>query len=174
MVLKKTIFANTSTSYSQFLSSNYQTRCLKKYSDSFVNIEFFKRSIASHYRRAYRSQKEKNLFYRLIFFGFSILFLIFSIFIYFKTPNFAYGLYFGHGELVKDFIEGCCLFIAGLAFTIGYKIQSQNKVTLLVDQKIFKDFSPPKNSLSIRFNMFFKNFLNEWLSGNPTYWINKN
>lgn len=116
-----------STSYSQFLQAKHSVQVLNDHIKSAVDIEFFKNSISLHYQHLYRSAKTKNTFYRMIFFGFSLLFVVLGLMMFFKTTNPICSIYLGNCSVIKNEVNFLCgLFSVG-AFTLGMVIHPEKE-----------------------------------------------
>lgn len=81
---------------------------------------------ASHYH-TYLSKKQRAIFYRIIFFGFSLLFGVLGAIIYFKTMNGISQLYFPNSELIKTLIMSLCGFLSLGAFAIACSINPKRE-----------------------------------------------
>ena len=171
---EKVMFKASSTSYSQFLESKEQhMRHLNQSHSVSVDIEFFRRSISLHYQHLYATKKLQNMFYRSLFFGFGLLFLALGTIIFFKTTNYACGLYFANCGMIKNCINFCCLMLAAGAFAFGYKIHPEKEAIRFLVSKVEKEFNSPAKHLQIEFNAIFANLSNEWIAPQQTLWIKK-
>src|ERR1700692_2109671 len=102
----KRLLNNSSTSYSQFLKSkDHHVHYLNEQTMDSVDFDFFRRSVSLHYQHAYAENKWKNIFYRSIFFGFSFLFFILGIIIFFKTTNPICSIYLGNCSIIKNWVN---------------------------------------------------------------------
>ncbi len=174
MDLGKSMFVNTpSTSYSQFLYSNKHTHFLTEPPETFLNIELFRRSVFLHYQNVYTKIRWQNWLYRIIFFSLSLIFLICSLVIYFKTANFLCNFYFKHADMVKNAIDCGCLFMAGSSFAIGYMIHPEKEAMHYLAGKVGKEFNHSAKQLQNELNAFFRNLSQEWVLPDQFFWINK-
>lgn len=160
----KTLFKFSPISYSQFLRSEkkehsflHHFRYLAESRDSSIDMEFFKRSISLHYQHVYAAKKWQNWCYRCIFFIFGLLFLVLAGIIFFKTTNFACGLYFKNCFLLKNCINIFCLFLAGGAFAIGYQIHPEKEAMQYLVGKVERELNSPAKHLQIEFNAIIAN-----------------
>jgi hypothetical protein len=175
MMFDKKLFKNSSFSYSQFLQSkNPHVHYLSEATDSSVDIEFFKRSLTLHYQYIYVTEKRHNWIYRSIFFGFSLLFFVLAILIFFKTVNFACGVYFKDSLLVKNCINSLCFALAGGSFFIGYKIHPEKDAMQYLMGKVQRDWNDPAKHLHIEFNTLMANLSHERMAPHETLWIKNN
>lgn len=146
--LQNQFMTENKVSYSQFLQKHQITQ-LPYQKDSLRDVDFFKRSISGHYQHVYANQKWRNWLYRVVFFGFSLLFLIFGVLIYFKTANFTCGFYLNQCSSIKDYLNIGCLLLATGSFGISYMIQPENDAFHYVVNKIEKDMPYPVKELEI-------------------------
>ncbi|MDP1814657.1 MAG: hypothetical protein Q8K92_09445 [Leadbetterella sp.] len=111
------------TSYSQFLKQNASLKDklaeVKVLNESLLEIDTFQRFARVDSTHLESKIKLKSISYRNIFFGISIFYFILSVIIYLKTTNFACGWYFGDCSMIKEYINGVCLFLAISAYSIG-------------------------------------------------------
>jgi hypothetical protein len=156
----KMLFNSCPVSYSQFLqpeNKEHYVQVLTGATNAALDSDFFKRSIAMHYQHFYVTKKRQNWIYRLLFFGFALLFLILAMMIFFKTVNFACSLYFKNGVMVKNLVDLVCLLFAGSAFTIGYKIHPERDAMRDLVGKVEREMSHPAKHLQIEFNAIIAN-----------------
>lgn len=173
--MEKPLFINNipSNSYSQFLQTNTQLHQFTETSDSFVDIEFFRRSISIHYQNLYATKKRQNILYRFLFFGFGILFLILGILIFFKTTNAACGLFFGNCSVIKNCVDGVCLLFSSVAFTVGYIIHPEKDAIHHLVSRVERELKNPVKQLQVEFNAIFKHFSQEWAPAQQPMYIKK-
>jgi hypothetical protein len=171
---EKSLFKASSTSYSQFLSSN--EKHVQHFRDSHsisLESEFFRRSITLHYQHVYEAKKCQNVFYRLIFFSFGLFFLALATLIFFKTTNYMYGLYFADSGMIKNGINLCCILFAAGAFGLGYKIHPEREAIRFLANKVEKELNCPDKRMQIEFNAIFANLSHDWTAPHQTLWVNK-
>lgn len=172
-MLRKKIFKDAPVSYSHFLQSKEpHIHCLIEARES-VDIEFFRRSISSHYQHVYAKKKWQNWAYRFIFFTLGLIFLTLGFIIFFKTTNFACGFYVKNCALVKNGVDCLCLLLAGGAFAIGYKIHPEKDAIQYLIGKVEKELTHPAKNLQIEFNAIMSNLSHESFSPHQTIWIKK-
>jgi hypothetical protein len=147
----------TSTSYSQFLQPKNRQMHYITEPDLVVDINFFKKSISSHYQHLYKAKKWQNMLYRFAFFAFGLLFFVLGVLIFFKTTNYLFGFYFSNAALVKSSINLSCLLLAGSSFTTGYFIHPENEAILYLARKVEKELSTPIRQLHLELNEIFTN-----------------
>lgn len=173
MKIIKKMFNNNSVSYSQFLH-HPRVHSLTESPEGVVDSEFFKRSVSLHYQHAYAAKKWQNWVYRLLFFGFSLLFVMLGALIYSKTTNFTCGFYVSNCGMIKNFVNMSCFFLAAGALTIGYKIHPEKDAIRYLVGKVEKELNHPTKQLQIEFSAIFRNFSDEWnLSQHGCLWIRK-
>ena len=172
-MLDKTLFKASSISYSHFLQSKESHKHYVTETKESVDIDFFRRSISLHYQHAYATQKWQNWIYRLIFFAFGLLFLILGAIIFFKTANFACGIYFKNCTLVKNSVNTLCLFLSLGAFAIGYHIHPKKEAIQYLIGKVERELNYPAKHLQIEFNAIISNLAHEWVAPHQTAWIKK-
>ncbi len=119
------------SNYNQFLPVAYPTEI--QYKDPLAS-ECGKNFFFSQYQHIYFVRKKTNTVYKIVFFVLSLIFMLLSFAIYFKTANYTCGLFFGDCTLFKQAIEGSCFLLSFLTFGIGYfskpEIQlSRHKIT---------------------------------------------
>lgn len=150
-IIQNQFITRNKVSYSQFLQKHQITTLSYQNpnENNLVDIDFFRRSISVHYQHIYADQKRHNWLYRSIFWGFSLLFLIFGIFIYFKTVNFNCGFYLTQCSSIKSYLNMGCLLLAGGSLGIGYMIQPEKDAFHYVVSKIEKDMRHPVKELEI-------------------------
>lgn len=148
ILTQKNFITKNKTSYSQFLQQHQFSR-VSSSSETLVDVDFFRRSISLHYQHLYTYQKRQNGIYRAIFFGFSLLFLIFSFLIYFKTVNFTCGFYLGQCLSIKNYLNTGCLLLAGVAFGIGYLIEPEKEALSYLVRKVENDMHHPVGQLKL-------------------------
>lgn len=152
------MFTHHSTSYSKFLNSKEpHFHCLTDHAVS-VDIEFFRRSISLHYQHVYAAQKWQNHFYRCLFYGLGLIFLVLGILIFFKTTNYMCGVVFKHyGIWIKNGINLTCLMMASGSFFAGYKIHPEKEAIRHLVRKVERELNAPTKELQIEFNAIFAN-----------------
>lgn len=161
-MIEKNAFKTSSTSYSQFLrSKKAHIHCLTEPSDMSIDIDFFKRSIAFHYQHMYATKKWHNWLYRFIFFGFSVVFAVLGILIFFKVANHSCGYYFSECSIAKNCVNVCCLLLSGSAFALGYQIHPEKDAIRHLVSKVEKELNSPAKQLQIEFNAIFANLSHE-------------
>lgn len=153
-MLYKKIFKNSSTSYSQFLTKKSRAY-LNIPSISTVNFDFFKRSATFHYQHLYAEKKSQNVFYRAIFFSFSLIFMILGIMIFFKTTNPSCSIYFGNCSMIKDCVNAICLMLAGCSFALGYFLNPEKEAIKYLIKKVKNELKQPTKNLQIEFKQLF-------------------
>jgi len=161
-MLDKLLFKATPVSYSRFLQRKES-----------IDSDFFKRSISIHYQHVYATKKWQNWFYRFIFFGLSLLFLVLGTIIFFKTINFACGIYFKNGLLVKNGVNLLCLLLAGGTFGIGYKIHPEREAIQYLIGKVGRELSHPAKDIQIEFNAIISNLSTDFIPSKQMFWIKK-
>ncbi|WP_068467940.1 hypothetical protein [Candidatus Protochlamydia phocaeensis] len=166
----KRIFFNPShsISYSKFLHTYRHAHPLKQEkTETIVDIDFFRRSISLHYHYVYTFKRRQHKAYRIIFFGFALLFFILSIFIYFKTANYACTLYFSQGDLMKNCIDALCLLLAFAAFGMGYTTNPDKEALRFIVKKVEKELRNPAKHVHIELNDLFKHLICEQMNQQP-------
>lgn len=148
ILTQKNFMTRNKISYSQFLQQ-HQFSHLSPSNETLVDVDFFRRSISLHYQHLYTHQKWQNGVYRAIFFGFSLLFLIFSLLIYFKTVNFTCGFYLDQCISIKNYLNIGCLLFAGGAFGIGYLIKPEKEALSYLVRKVENDMHHPVGQLKL-------------------------
>lgn len=122
-----------------------------------VDIHFFKKSLVLHYQHLYAKTKRLNRLYRVLFYGFSLLFAGFAVAIFVHTVNDTFGFYFGDLHLVKDSVNAICVLLAGAAFFAGQRIAPEEAARSLVISRIEEGLSCPAKETQIEFNALVAN-----------------
>ncbi|CUI17043.1 Conserved hypothetical membrane protein [Candidatus Protochlamydia naegleriophila] len=169
---KRNLLKGSSISYSRFLTCSPQNDLFNKKSEPLLDIDFFRRSIALHYQHVYNFRKRQNTAYRIIFFGLSMLFFFLFIGIYFKTANYACGLYFGQCDIVKNCVDGSCLLLSAFTFALGYLTHPDKEALRYLVKKVKKELNSPTHQVRIELNMIFKNLVSEHLSFQNSFAMN--
>jgi hypothetical protein len=169
----KRFFRKSPISYSQFLQSRGGHIHHLTEAKEAVDIEFFRRTLSMHYQNVYATKKWQNWLYRLLFFTFGLLFLVFGVIIFFKTANFACGFYFKNCLLVKNCIDVFCLLMAVGAFAIAYKIHPEKEAVHYLMGKVEKELKHPEKNLQVEFDAILSNLSQEYLTPHQTVWINR-
>ncbi len=169
----KNMFKEASISYSQFLQAKEtHIHSLTEPTSDSVDIEFFRRSVSLHYQHVYATKKWQNWLYRFIFFAFGLLFLMLGTLIFFKTTNYACGLYFKNCVMVKNCINFLCVLLAGGAFAMGYQIHPEKEAIRYLVGKVERELKNPAKQIQIEFNAIFANLSSQCLMTPQTMWIN--
>lgn len=164
----------TSTSYSQFMQSkNPEIHCVSEPAASSVDIDFFRRSVSLHYQHVYASKKWQNTFYRLIFYGFSFLFFLLGLIIFFKSTNPVCGLYLGNCSIIKNWVNFLCVLPASGSFTLGYKIHPEKEAIKYLVKKVENELSGPAKQIQIEFSAIVSNLSHHLIEPNQAIWIKK-
>lgn len=95
--------------------------------DSSVEMEHIYQMFNESHYHLYLKKKKKALIYRIIFFGFSLLFFTLAFIIYFKTMNWASSFYLTNGELLKTCVVALCGILSCGAFGIGCSISPKKE-----------------------------------------------
>lgn len=146
----KNLIKSESTSYSQFLKH-------KPLVEDAIDINFFKRSVSLHYQHHYAAKKRHNSLYRFVFFGFSLMFCVFGVLIFFKTINPACSIYLGNCSLIKNSVNALCMLLSIGSFFIGYKIHPEKEAIKHLVKKIENELYSPAKHLQIEFNAIIGN-----------------
>jgi hypothetical protein len=134
-------------------------------SNHFLDISFFKRSIFAYYQHIYKKEKNKNIFYRCVFFGLCFLFAGLGALILFKSPNFISGIYFkNHASTMKGAMNMVCFLFAATAFFSGYYIHPEKEAMQFLIGKVERELKSPEKSLQMEFNSIFANLPEEMFS----------
>jgi hypothetical protein len=120
------------SNYTRFLPTTYPSEI--QIDEPLVN-DCLRHSFFLQYQHIYFVRKHPNKAYKIIFFSLSLIFLSLSFAIYFKTANYACGLFFGDCTLFKQAVEGSCFLLSLFTFGLGYLSQpevqlSRHKLTL--------------------------------------------
>ncbi len=172
----KTLFNGCSISYSQFLQSKEQaihSLRLTEAKNFLIDIEFFRRSISVPDQNLYAKKKRQNKAYRSTFFGFSLIFLILSIIIFYKTANFTCGYYFKNCLIIKNCINCISLLLAGGAFALGYKIYPKKEIVHDLIGKGEKELTFPAKQWQIEFNAIIAHLSKEWITPHKRFGLIK-
>lgn len=171
--MDKTLLKASSTSYSQFLQPKQPAHSLNDQAKATVDIDFFKRSVSLHYQHLYAAKKWHNTLYRFIFFGFSFLFIILGLIIFFKTTNPICSIYFGNCSLVKNWINMLCMLLSISSFTLGYKIHPEKEAIRHLVKKMESELNSPAKQLQIEFHAIFDNLSHQWIEPHQATWFRK-
>jgi hypothetical protein len=137
----------------------------KEFASHFLDINFFKKSIFAYYQHIYKKEKNKNIFYRCVFFSLCFLFMGLGALILLKSPNFISGFYFrNHAGTMKGVMNMLCFFCAGIAFFSGYYIHPEKEAMQYLIGKVEREFKSPEKSLQMEFNHIFANLPEEMFS----------
>lgn len=110
------------SNYTRFLPTAYPSEI--QIDDPLAN-DCLRHPFALQYQHIYFVRKHPNKAYKIIFFSLSLIFMLLSIAIYFKTANYACGLFFGDCTLFKQVVEGSCLLLSLFTFGLGYLSQPE-------------------------------------------------
>ena len=116
-------------------------------------------------KKIYKKEKNKNIFYRCVFFGLCFLFAGLGALILFKSPNFISGIYFkNHAATMKGVINMVCFLFAATAFFSGYYIHPEKEAMQFLIGKVERELKSPEKSLQMEFNSIFANLPEEMFS----------
>lgn len=168
------MFKDVSTSYSQFLQSKeHRAQLLTESTDSGIDNELFKRSVFLNYQYLYVTKRWQNWLYRLIFFGFSFLFIFLAWMIFTQTTNYTCGIYFKNCFLLKNWVNFISFILAAGSFMIGYKIHPEKDAIQYLVGKVEKELKSPAKQLQIEFHAFFAKLQNNWIDSHQPLWTKK-
>lgn len=159
-MLEERLLTDSSTSYSQFLQTKPMLFASSDNRKSPIDIDFFKRAVSlQHF---YAATKRQNFVYRFIFFGFSFLFTVFGLMIFFKTANPLCSLTFGDGYFVKNLVNLFCILLSGGAFVLGYKIHPEKEAIKHLVKKVESELRAPAKQIQIEFHAIMANLSHHW------------
>lgn len=128
---------NSSITYSQFLNSNQ----VQENTHSSKQLDFFRQPDQEAFHLLFSVKKKHAATYRLIFLGFSCLFFLLGLLVYFKTANWKCEFYFSNCQLIKTFTYLICLFLSAGSCSLSFLIRPEKDTVKVLTHTAKKQLS---------------------------------